>query len=221
MNSPDTLAQLWTWTPFLLQGFGWNLLIAICASVLGTAIGIALVWFQFSNNSMLSRSGNFLGQLFYRVPTIALMFYCAFLLPQEFEWPWGGELQSFPAWIKATLALSASPIGFTAQNLPSAVQHWRSGNRGAALLFIPSWCNSLLITIIASSGASLVGVSEIVSRTNKIISALQDSSLLVPLYLYASCFFLLLCYPLTLALKQLHTRLSKEASVQPLTVCDE
>jgi len=221
MPSSGIIDQLWTWTPFLLQGFGWNLLIAASASALGTLIGVTLVGMQFSSHPLISRSGEFISQSFYRVPTIALMFYGAFLLPQEFEWPWGGELQHFPAWIKATLALSASPIGFTAQNLPSAVHHWRKGNRGAALLFIPSWCNSLIITIIASSGASLVGVSEIVSRTNKIISALQDSTLLVPLYLYASGFFLLFCYPLTLALRKLHSHLSKQVKLRQDTVCDE
>jgi polar amino acid transport system permease protein len=71
------------------------------------------------------------------------------------------------------------------------------------LLFIPNWGTSLLITIKASNGASLVGVSEIVGRCNNIISAMQNTDLMVPLYLYASLYFLVVCYPLTYALQRL------------------
>ena len=33
----DTLETLWTWTPFLAQGFGWNVLIAFTAGLVWRA----------------------------------------------------------------------------------------------------------------------------------------------------------------------------------------
>ena len=203
MATTEILHQLWAWTPFLLEGFGWNVWIATCASVMGCVVGALLVWLQLSKRPALARTGVLLAESFYRIPTLALMFYCAALLPPEFEWPGSHTVHVFPPWIKATIALSAAQIGFTAQNLGPALQRWRNGEHSAALLFIPNLGTSLLITIIASSGASLVGVSEIVSRCNKIISALQNTDLLVPLYLYASLYFLFFCYPLTYAMRRL------------------
>ena len=203
MEMSEVLRQLWAWTPFLLEGFGWNVWIATCASVMGTIVGGLLVWMRLSQRPALARTGALLAESFYRIPTLALMFYCAVLLPQEFELPGSHTVHVFAAWIKATIALSAAQIGFTAKNLGPALQRWRHGEHSAALLFIPNWGTSLLITIIASSGASLVGVSEIVSRCNNIISAMQNTDLMVPLYLYASFYFLVFCYPLTYAMWRL------------------
>ena len=214
METSEVLHQLWAWTPFLLEGFGWNVLIATCASVMGSVVGGGLVWMQLSRRPALARAGALLTESFCRIPTLALMFYCAVLLPHEFELPGSPTVRVFAAWIKATIALSAAQIGFTAQNLGPALQRWRNGEHSAALLFIPNWGTNLLITIIASSGASLVGVSEIVSRCNKIISAMQNTYLLVPLYLYASLYFLALCYPLTYAMRRLRAAILRRMERQ-------
>ena len=44
MSIIDTLLTLATWTPYLLSGFGWNILIAFTAMVIGTALGASLAW---------------------------------------------------------------------------------------------------------------------------------------------------------------------------------
>lgn len=208
----DTLEQLWTWTPYLLGGFGWNVFIALVATVIGNAVAVLLVALRLSPSQRLQKLGEVLANGFYKVPTLALMFYCAILLPTEVTWPGSAQPTAFPAWIKAALALSAAQVGFTAHNLGPSIQRWRQGSHSAALLFIPQWGTNLLITIIASSAASLVGVSELVSRCNTVINASADASLMVPLYLYASLFFLVLCYPLVQLMHLLRRRLQKMAA---------
>lgn len=215
MSSAEIFTHLITWTPFLLEGFGWNILIAGFAAVTGTSVGVLLVWMRLEGSVFAVRTSIFLSHTFHKIPTIALMFYCAVLLPNEFELPWIEQTILFPNWIKAAMALSAAQVGFTAHNLIPTINYWSQGQHGAALLFIPNWVSNLLITIIASSSASLVGVSEIVSRCNKVIAATDNTALMVPMYLYASLFFLLLCFPLTLAMKKLkyvllrHRRIDK------------
>ena len=40
----ETLETLLTWTPFLLEGFGWNVLIAFTAGLIGLAFGVPLAY---------------------------------------------------------------------------------------------------------------------------------------------------------------------------------
>lgn len=203
MSCSEILSQLITWTPFLLGGFGWNILIALLAALIGTSIGGALAWGGLAQSKRISRASMGLAALFYKLPTLALMFYIAVLLPNEFQLPASETVYPFPNWIKAALALSAAQVGFTSHNLARAITFWRKGEHGAALLFIPGWGSNWLITIIASSSASLVGVSELVSRCNKVVNATDSFDLMIPIYLYACLLFLGFCYPLTLAMKKL------------------
>ena len=207
MSSTDIFSHLITWTPFLLEGFGWNILIAILATLMGTSLGGFLVWVRLSHLKKSAHASLIISKWFLKIPTVALMFYCAILLPNEIQIPGTSLIYTFPAWIKAALALSAAQVGFTSHNLYSAIKSWQKGKHGVALLFIPSWGSNLLITIIASSSASLIGVSEIVSRCNKVINVTDNTSLMVPMYLYVSLFFLCFCYPLTLVMKILKQRM--------------
>jgi polar amino acid transport system permease protein len=209
MTTSETILQLITWTPFLIEGFAWNILIALMAAVTGTSVGAILVWARLSQRPSLSKTSLFISGIFIKIPTIALMFYGAVLLPNEIMVPGTQWVYPFPAWIKAALALSAAQVGFTSTNLLLAMRFWRNSNRAAALLFIPAWGGHLLITVIASSAASLVGVNEIVSRCNKVLAASQNTDLMLPMYLYASLFFLLFCLPLTLLIKKTKKVLSK------------
>ena len=221
MSNSEILSYLVTWTPFLLEGFGWNILIATSAALIGTSVGTLLAWLRLARSRRTAQASLTISAIFFKLPTLALMFYVAILLPHEVQIPWTDSVYPFPIWIKAALALSAAQVGFTSINLSTAIEYWRKGERGAALLFIPNWGSNLLITIIASSSASLVGVSELVSRCNKVINASDSTDLMIPIYLYASLFFLGFCYPLTVAMKKLkHEMVKRYASkiqVEPVT----
>ena len=184
----DTLNLLATWTPFLLQGFLWNVFIAICAVSLGSLLGALLAWLRVRSSGALSRAAARVSTTLGAVPTLALIFYVVFVLPSEITIPGIGVTIFIAPWVKAVIGLSASPLSFTAESLVAAHRAWSRGDIDAVMLFIPNWINVFLISFVASSGSSLVGVSELVSRCNTVIAA-SGTGAMVPIYLYCSLFF--------------------------------
>lgn len=185
------LRTLWAWTPFLLEGFAMNVLIAAVAMAAGTGAGALLALLRGSRMRAIARASSLLTGLSRNAPTIVFQFYLVMMLPAA----WG-----VPAWLKAALALALAVIGFTSDNLLIALRQWRQGDRSAALLFLPAWGTYLLIIVIASSTASIIGVGELVSRANTVINATGQTSLMAPIYLYAMVIFFTFCWPLIAAL---------------------
>ena len=198
----NRLESLLAWTPYLLGGFAWNLLFATVAMLVGTAVGTVLAWMRLSPIAWSRRVSTSLTELSRNIPTIILQFYLALMLPGE----------AVPAWLKAALALAVAVVGFTSDNLLVALREWRRDRRAAALLFVPSWCSYLLIIVLASSTASIIGVGELVSRSNSLIHASADSSLMVPVYLWASLIFIGFCSPLMAVLGRVRGALARRYS---------
>lgn len=213
MDARDTLAVLLTWTPYLLQGFGWNILIALTAMLLGTVVGGLLAWMRLSRMVFAVRFSSVVTEFSRNIPTIVFQFYLAVMLPNQWLVPNTTWVIDIPGWVKASLALSVAVIGFTSDNLQSALSEWRKGRHGTALLFLPSWTSYLLIIVIASSTASIIGVNELVSRCNVVVNATGDTRLLIPIYLYASFFFLSFCYPLTLIMNRIKLNMVRRLTV--------
>ena len=84
---------------------------------------------------------------------------------------------------------------------------------GIALLFVPAWGTFLLIVVIASSTASIIGVGELVSRSNSVVNAVSDPGLLLPVYLLAMLVFFAFCYPLVALLERLRRGLVRRYGV--------
>lgn len=209
----DTLETLWTWSPFLLQGFGWNVLIAFTAGFFGLLLGVPLAYLMRAQNRSVAGISRKASGLIHHLPTFALIFYMAVTLPAEIALPGIESPIRVAAWFKVALALSAMQIGYVSENFSTALQAWRDGDASRAMLFVPGWINGFLITAIASSNASVVGVNELISRCNTVIAATGQTDLMIPVYLYASFFFLAFCYPLSRAVGVLKKKLS--ARVQP------
>jgi len=205
----DLVEVLWAWTPFLLGGFGWNVAISVLATLIGTLLGGVLAMLQFSSLRPVQHVVGALVSFCRNVPSLVFLFYMATLIPHQLSF--GDIVVHVPDWLKAAIALSASPIGFTALNLHASVRHWRDGRPRAALLFIPNWLGGFLITLLASSTASLVGVSELVGRCNTVITA-TGTTYLFPIYVYALCIFFAFCYPVSLALGWLRQALVRRFS---------
>ena len=110
MSRADTIAILWTWTPFLLGGFLWNMLISVAAMLIGTLPGIVLARMRLAQRRSVMRSGRVITELLRNIPTFVFLFYLAFLIPVEFTV--GSTVYTFPAWLKAALALSVAVAGF-------------------------------------------------------------------------------------------------------------
>jgi polar amino acid transport system permease protein len=186
------LEVLLTWWPFMFEGFGRNVAIASLAMAIGTLLGGALAFLHLSTLPGVALLAGWITNFFRNVPTLILLFYLSTLLPNEWDLAGGQVTIPIAPWVKAAVALAASPIGFTAWNLHAAILAWRQGEYRAAALFMPNWLSSFLITLLASSVASLVGADELLSRCNTIIKATGDTQM-VAIYLFASLHFLLFC----------------------------
>lgn len=210
MTPTDAFETLWVWTPFLAGGFVWNILISLAAMLIGTLPGIVLARLRLAKRQSLVHASLVVTELMRNIPTFVFLFYLAFLIPVEFEL--AGQVYAFPAWVKAALALSVAVIGFVSDNLYVAWRHWQEGDHAAALLFIPSWTSYLLIIVMASSTASVIGVDEIVARCNVIIAAVGRDELMLWVYLYAIGYFVLFCFPLSRVMEAVKNRMQAQAN---------
>ena len=156
----EIIWDLVTWTPFLAGGFAMNILISLVAMTIGTSLGWIIANMRLATSPRTYRASLYLTEITRNIPTFVFLFYLAFMLPGEFTVPFTASIVGFPSWLKASLALSIAVIGFCSDNLSPAIREWRKGDHGVALLFIPSWTSYALIIVMASSTASVIGVSD-------------------------------------------------------------
>ncbi|MBK1662844.1 ABC transporter permease subunit, partial [Paracraurococcus ruber] len=201
MDLRELADLLWTWTPFLAGGFGWNVTVSAVAMLLGSLFGAGLAWARGRDRREVVWLAAGATSLSRNLPTFVCLFYLAFLLPKEVAL--GSLVLEVPAWCKASLALSVAVAGYVADTLGSALADRRRGRPDAMLLLLPAWTTYFLIIVMASSTASLIGVSEIVARANIVIGATGRDDLMVWVYLYAMLWFLVFCWPLTLLMGRL------------------
>jgi len=197
----DTLQTLLTWLPLMLGGFLKNIGIALSAMAIGTLLGGMLALLKFSEKRGIQISVNATTSFFRNVPTLVILFYLATLLPNQWT-PIEGITLSLSPSLKASIALASSPLGFTAWNLYASIENWRKGDHHAAMLFIPNWIGAFLVTTLASSVSSLVGVDELVGRSNSVINA-TDSKYMIPVYLLAMSMFFVFCFTVSAILSKL------------------
>lgn len=188
----ETLSQLWRWTPFMFEGFMVNLSVTSAAMLIGTCIGCLIATLRIAGPAWAVAGVNRLDTLLRNIPTLILVFYLSSLIPAQLNLPWLQDPVAFPPWLKAAIALASSPVTFTAWNFYSSIQSFEKQEYLHALMFIPNWVGSFMITLLSSSVASLVGVDEILNRCSTIIKA-TSNSMMMPIYLYASIYFLAAC----------------------------
>ena len=213
MQPTEITSRLLALTPYFLEGFAMNILVAAVAMVVGTLAGWALALLRLSGRARWEGLSMALTDLSCGVPTIVFQFYLAFVLPGELALPGSTTTLVLPPWLKASLALALAVVGFTSDNLATALRDWRIGHHRAAILFIPSWTSYALIIVMASSTASIIGVGELLSHCNTAINASGNTQLMLPIYLYACVIFFSFCFPLTLLMKQLSLWLARRLPV--------
>jgi His/Glu/Gln/Arg/opine family amino acid ABC transporter permease subunit len=178
------------WTDDLARGFGFNLLISISSMIVGTSIGLLLGLARSNKNRVLVITASSTTSIFRNIPSFVFMFYIAFILPVEFEFQ--GELVRFPAWIKASIALSIPVIGFTSDQILRLVAERHKKNQVALPMFLLAWTQYFVIIVMASSTASVIGVAEIVGRANTAIAVIGgDATMMLVMYLYVAAWFLM------------------------------
>ena len=222
-DQPSIVKTIMAWTPLLLKGFGFNILISFLSMAIGTLIGSVLGVLQISLLPSVRLSSRFLTQFFRNSPWLVLLFYCMFMLP--FEITIGGLRIPFPDWIKAVIGLSLPVMANVSEIVRGAVNSIPSGQWEASesLAFtrrqqiwliilpqcykrmLPPWMNLYAILTMATVLASIVGVEEVMTLAGQVLAAEGRPELLVPIYSYVLVWFFAYCYPIarwTLRLEQ-------------------
>ncbi len=221
---PSVIDLLIKWTPLLATGFLFNLLISFFAMAAGSAAGVLLGIARISMHPVL-RSGSWLVVQFFRnAPWLVLLFFVMYLLP--FQFSIGAVTIPFPDWIKATVGLALPIMANVAEIVRGAVQSIPTAQWDAArsLAFsrretlwkiilpqcvkrmLPPWMNWYAILTMATTLASIVGVSEVMTLTLRITNAESRTDLLIPIYSYVLLWFFVYCYPISRWTRRLEAR---------------
>ena len=211
MSIPKTIL---VWTPLLLKGFGFNILISFMSMAIGTLIGSVLGVLQISLLPPVRLTSRWLTQFFRNSPWLVLLFYCMFMLP--FEISIGGLRIPFPDWIKAVIGLSLPVMANVSEIVRGAINSIPSGqweaseslafNRRQQIWLIilpqcykrmlPPWMNLYAILTMATVLASIVGVEEVMTLAGQVLAAEGRPELLVPIYSFVLLWFFAYCYPI-------------------------
>jgi polar amino acid transport system permease protein len=211
---PGIIDTLLRWTPFLLNGFLWNIIISAVAMTVGTAFGFWLGVALISQWRVVRAPSWLFTQLLRNAPWLVLLFYCVLLLP--FQINVFGWRVPFPDWVKASLGFALPVVAYVAEIVRGAivsipVGQWESAE---ALAFsrhqtiwmiiipqclkrmLPPWMNLYAIVTMATVLANIVGVGEGLTAAREMLSAEQRAELLLPVYSYVLVWFFAYCYPI-------------------------
>lgn len=213
-NIVSIAGTLWKWTPILLAGFLFNLLVSVLSMAIGTAAGLFLGIGQISPSAMVRRTSWLVTQFFRNAPWLVLLFYCILLLPYEITV--GGTTLPLPGWVKATIGLALPVMGNVSeivrggiQSIPSA--QWESAE---ALAFtrrqtlwtiilpqsfkrmLPPWMNVYAVLTMATPLMSVVGVEDVMAVARSALAAEGRTELLIPIYTMLLSWFFIYCYPI-------------------------
>jgi polar amino acid transport system permease protein len=213
------------WTPLLLTGFGFNILISALAMVLGTIAGLGLGLGLLSELRAIRQISWVVTQIFRNAPWLVLLFFVMFLVP--FQVTVFGLRIPFPDWVKATVGFALPVMANVAEVVRGAVRSVPSTQWEAAeaLAFnrrqimwriilpqcikrmLPPWMNIYCIVAMSTVLASIVGVSEMLTLTAQVHAAEGGRpELFAPLYGFALLCFFLYCYPINLWTARLERR---------------
>ncbi|HEX6138042.1 MAG TPA: amino acid ABC transporter permease [Casimicrobiaceae bacterium] len=212
--APSVLETIWKWTPLLARGFVFNLAISFMAMTIGTLAGMFLGFAQISLLPPVKKGAWLTTHFFRNAPWLVLLFYCMFLLP--FQVRILGVTIPIPDWTKATFGLALPVMANVSEIVRGAIQsipttQWEAAaslafNRRQTLWriifpqcikrMLPPWMNLYAILTMATVLASIVGVNEMMTLTQRALSAENRPGLLLAFYSYVLLWFFVYCYPI-------------------------
>jgi len=214
MGDASVLGRLLEWLPFVIRGFGLNVLMSVLAIIIGTAVGTFLGLGQLSKLRMIGVPSRLATQLFRNAPWLVLLFYCIFLMPYQITI--GGSVIVLPSWLRATIGFSFPVAANFSEIVRGAVNsvprgQWEAaealGYGRQATLFriilpqcitrmIPPWMNLYALLLTATPLSVIVGVQEALGGTQAAVQALSDSRMLIPMYLALLVMFFIYTWPI-------------------------
>lgn len=225
---PSGLTTLIQWMPFILEGFGLNLLMSVIAMAIATVTGVILGFMQISRVALIRIPAKFVTQLFRNSPWLVILFAIMLLVPFEIRLP-GGEIILIPDWIKATLGFSLPVMANISEILRGAVAsiptgQWESAESLAFSRYqtlrhvilpqcirrmLPPWMNWYALLTLMTPLASILGVDEALGNAQAAMEAAGSRpEFLVPFYLFLMFIFFVVIYPISLWTRRLERRFS-------------
>ena len=203
------------WTPLMLKGFGFNVLISLMSMAIGTVLGVCLGILQVSPYAIIRKIAWLVTQFFRNSPWLVLLFYCILLIP--FKINVFGVVFPFPGWLKAVIGLSLPVMAYMSEYMRGAILsiptgQWESAtslgfSRGQTMTniilpqtvkrILPPWMNLYAVLTMATPLVSIVGVSDVMTLTRSALAAESRVDLLIPMYLYILSWFFIYCYPIS------------------------
>jgi polar amino acid transport system permease protein len=206
MDFPEILMTLRVWTPELAVGFAMNLGVTATAMTLGSTVGYVLGVARWRGGRAVRPAAQGTTLIFRNVPMFVILYYMAFLLPPELTL--AGHLVAVPAVMKAVIAF-AVPVAAVVSDNTLRLLYDRAHDVPMAFgSFAIAWTQYLLLLLMGSTTASVIGVPEIVGRANTIIAAVSDPSLVVWIYGYVALWFLVAGASVSILLRRARARLS-------------
>ncbi|MDS1138373.1 amino acid ABC transporter permease [Nitratireductor indicus] len=223
---PSAIGTLFIWLPFILKGFGLNLLMSFIAMACATVLGVGLGLLQISHSRWVSLPAWFITHLFRNSPWLVILFMVMFLVPFEMQVP-GLGIVRLPDWVKATFAFSLPVMANISEILRGAVNsipkgQWESAEslaftRAQTLRWIilpqcirraiPPWMNWYALLALATPMASVLGVREAVGNAQAAMEAAgARPEFLLPFYLFLLCLFFAYIYPIALWTRKLERK---------------
>jgi polar amino acid transport system permease protein len=202
------------WSPLILQGFLFNLLVSVLSMLAGTALGLWLGLTRVSQFAVLRRLASAVIQFFRNAPWLVLLFYCMFLMPFSITLPFATV--PLPDAAKAVIGLSLPVMANVAEIVRGGVrsiplEQWESGE---ALAFsrrqilwmvilpqclrrmIPPWMNLYAILTMSTPLISVVGIQDSMTLARAALVAEGRTELFIPMYLMLLSWFFIYCYPI-------------------------
>jgi polar amino acid transport system permease protein len=223
--TPGIFAILARWSPLLLRGFVFNIVISLLSMLLGTVLGLWLGLALVSQRGAIRAPALAATEFFRNAPWLVLLFFVTFMLP--FQLDVGHFAIPFPGWIKAVLGLALAIMANVAEIVRGAVQSIHPGQWEAseALGFtrrqqmwriilpqcikrmIPPWMNLYAIVTMSTTLASIIGVNEVVTLAGQVQAAEGGRpDLLAPIYGYVLLLFFIYSYPISLWTRRLERK---------------
>jgi polar amino acid transport system permease protein len=171
------------WVPVILAGLGYTLGVALCAALVGMALGLVLALIRLADLPLLSRAVWLFVEYVRGVPALVVLFFFYYALPQV-----GIRLDAFWA---ASLGLALNEAVFAAEIFRAGIQSLPRGQLDAGrsvglsrrdlyrfvvlpqsiAWMIPPLTNDVIGLIKNSSLASTITVEELSLRATAVVSA--------------------------------------------------
>lgn len=222
--SASGIGALFKWLPLILQGFAVDVGISVVAMIFGTLLGTLLGICQISQLAAIRTTASLITQFFRNSPWLVLLFFCVLLLPYYvnfLHWTF-----VFPSWAKGIIGLMLPVMGYVSEIVRGGIQSIPSGqweaadalalSRGKTLRMIilpqaikrmaPPWMNVYAILMMSTPLVSIVGVEDSVTVARSVLSAENNTALLMPVYGLILFLFFAYCYPIARWTRKLERR---------------